>query len=593
MKKLFILLALFFNNFFISSIFAQNYSQKINNFTSEITVKSDRSLDIKETIEFETSLSKHGIYRYIPNTEFLKGKLRFVDKRKIRIFSVEDEKGLNYEYEKTFSNNSIFLKIGDSNRTFTGKKTYVIFYNISDAVRLVEGKNDEVRLLWDITGEGWNFPILKSKSIIKTPEKIENINCYSGAFGTNDGLCKFNISDIGAKQTIFEYNEIVNTGDNFTIDLALPNNGSWQFLSESQKKMKFFFDNILYFGLFLFIVLVYGYFFFLTLSQKDEVFVNQSTYDLKGDHPKRKHWFFEKIHVPFYYEPFKNFTPAEIGVLVDNRFDSRDLVGEIIALASKKFLKIEEIKKKGIFRERDYRFINLNKNTQDLPDHQLYLFNQIFGGQSEIKLSKLKKNFYKYIPEFKKKIFKSLNEKKVYQQNYQHDISFSHGFAFSLFFMANIGTFILIFTVFSNLSFLSFLFIGQVLFFTIFLVLIKMFFLYFKKKTALGNAYTGLARGLKKTLEVGSWREKIHEKNLFIEEVLPFSVVFGVVKKLSKDMKELDIEPPQYLNEALLTSHGLNSFVSNFSTSTSSLSHSASGSSSSGGGGGGGGGGSW
>lgn len=595
MKKIIIFLLTFFSTFFISEISAQNYSEKINNFTSEIKVNYDRSLDIKETIEFETNLSKHGIYRYIPHTEFLEGNLRFVDKRRIKLISIVDENGKSYRYEKNQGDGSIFFKIGNPNKTFTGKKTYVISYNITDAVRLVTDENgkEKMRLLWDITGEGWNFPILQTKAIVKTPEKINNINCYSGAFGGDDKLCHFDNEDIGTNQAVFIYNQNINRGDNLTIDLDLADSSKWQFLTEAEKKLKFFFDNILYFIIFAFILVTYIWILFLIFSQKDEVFINQSNYDLKGNAPTRKRWMFEKIHAPFYYEPFKNFSPAEIGMLVDDKFNNRDLVGEILALASKKHLKIEEIKKKNFFSERDYKFINLKKDKKDLLDHQLYLFNKIFDGKDEIKLSKLKKNFYKYISEFKKKLFKSLNQKNVYQKDYLHEATFSHGFAFSLFILANAGFFILIFTVFSRLDFLMYLFFGQVFLFVVSLLLLKKYFLFFKKKTALGNAYTGLARGLKKTLEAGSWREKIHEKNLFVEEVLPFSVVFGVVKKLTKDMKELNIEPPKYLNDALITSHSLNSFVSDFSTSTSSLSHSPSGSSSSGGGGGGGGGGSW
>jgi len=63
-------------------------------------------------------------------------------------------------------------------------------------------------------------------------------------------------------------------------------------------------------------------------------------------------------------------------------------------------------------------------------------------------------------------------------------------------------------------------------------------------------------------------------------------------------MKDLNLKPPEYLNDVLITSSSLNSFVGDFSTSASNLSYnpsssSSSGGGSSGGGGGGGGGGSW
>ena len=122
------------------------------------------------------------------------------------------------------------------------------------------------------------------------------------------------------------------------------------------------------------------------------------------------------------------------------------------------------------------------------------------------------------------------------------------------------------------------------------------------QKTARGRNLFLQARGLKYTINTGKWREKIKEKNLFIEEVLPFAVSLGVVSQLAKHMEQLNIKPPEYLQTSNLAAWSTANFVSNFSNEvgstlsynpSSSSSGSGSGGGSSGGGGGGGGGGSW
>src|SRR5690606_29155757 len=126
------------------------------------------------------------------------------------------------------------------------------------------------------------------------------------------------------------------------------------------------------------------------------------------------------------------------------------------------------------------------------------------------------------------------------------------------------------------------------------------------RKSARGVNIMLQARGLKATIQRGAWREKIKEKHLFIEEVFPFAVAFGVVDQLSEHMKQLGEEPPNYMGNAALNAASFQSFAQDFSSQVSSnltynpsSSHSSGGSGFSsgggfsGGGGGGGGGGSW
>ena len=123
------------------------------------------------------------------------------------------------------------------------------------------------------------------------------------------------------------------------------------------------------------------------------------------------------------------------------------------------------------------------------------------------------------------------------------------------------------------------------------------------RRTAWGYSLYRQIEGLKYYLGKGKWREEVMEKNLFLEEMLPIAISLGVVNQLTKDMKDLGVEPPKYFEGVVINNfaHDLNSFSSSMTTnltSTPSGNSSWSGGSgfsggSSGGGFGGGGGGSW
>src|SRR5690606_5423140 len=89
-------------------------------------------------------------------------------------------------------------------------------------------------------------------------------------------------------------------------------------------------------------------------------------------------------------------------------------------------------------------------------------------------------------------------------------------------------------------------------------------------KTAVGSNYSMQARGLRATIQRGAWREKIKEKQLFIEEVLPFAVALGVIDQLSRDMDELHIKPPKYMASGFTNNMTTAALVSSFASTASS-----------------------
>jgi uncharacterized membrane protein YgcG len=116
------------------------------------------------------------------------------------------------------------------------------------------------------------------------------------------------------------------------------------------------------------------------------------------------------------YEPPDKLTPGEVGTLVDNSADMRDITASMVDLAVRGYMVIEEHQKDrmlGLMHDKDYNFI-LQKpwgEWSNLKPHEQSLLKGIFPtgamGQS-VSMSSLENHFYANLPEIKSGIFSSL-----------------------------------------------------------------------------------------------------------------------------------------------------------------------------------------
>jgi uncharacterized membrane protein YgcG len=563
--------------------------EHITSFDSQIQINQDGSITITETIDYYTPYDRHGIFRYIP---FRYPQKPFVLTAPIRDVSVTDIQEQPIQFEQFKESGNLTLKIGDPDVTFEGPKTYVIQYTVQDAVRqLADGSVD---LLWDITGEGWGFPIFQTTATVQTEfATFGEINCYTGAFGGNDSLCGVT-AEAGASEAKFNYDQHISYGNNMTVGLVLSADNTLQLPGKWQRQLKFLLDNWLGLVVPLPILIMFWHWY-----KRGRDFVYYTEQIVPGERkPFQLQPLFSQRRVPFVYEPLVGATPGQAGAIIDESVNDQDVVAEILDLARKKYLRIEGVydseKKRQAGQAKDYTFIQLKEADSSLPEHQKYLLEGLFKGGSEKKLSELKGKFATTFQKTKELIYQSAQELTWFTVNAKTAREFGLAKAIILLVVGAAACF-------------AYLEMGGSLVWLELLVIQIPVVLFLgwqmPQKTALGSAMMGQARGLKKSIQYGKWREQIKEKRLFIDEVLPFAVATGVISQLTKDMKALKIPEPAYVaglagSNPAAWSNSLSSFSS---ASTSQLSYSPQSSSysggggggSSGGGGGGGGGGSW
>lgn len=550
------------------SVWAADY--EINNFESEITLNQDLSLTVKEKVETNFLVAKHGIYRVIPYIYTHKGKTIRAD---LKVLRVTDENGLSVDYKVSNYNQSKKIQIGEADKTVMGKKDYIIEYN-ADQVVLDYGNGPEI--YWNVTGNEWDVLIEKAEAKVISPfGEITKTECFG---------C----------ESSFDKNQADFKGDEgLTVVVQISKNNQLKTPGLLKKTKNLIEGNWGYLlaGLPTFLMIWVWF-----KKGRDKKYLSDNIY-IKPENGQEKNVnLFDRPHLPLVYSPIKGLSPAEIGTILDQKIDIHDIVSEIVELARLGFLKIKKTEKKKILgiKSTNYELIKLNKTTEKLNKFQVDLWESLFERDDQIEISDLKNKFYKKLPKLKSDMYKELEKKGISEGNWEKIQGKWIGIALGLNFLA---IFLIISVFIKNTGNAGPIIIS-------FLGIIPSIILAIKvpRRTAWGYNLYRQIEGLKYYLGKGKWREEIMEKNLFLEEMLPLAISLGVVNKLSKDMKNLGVEPPKYFEGVVINnfSHDLNSFSSSMAanlSATPSGNSSWSGGSGFGGGGGGGfgggGGGSW
>ena len=577
-------------SFFIFSALPVLAQSKINKFDVRIKVKSDSSFELSEKIEYEfRENDKHGIFREIPvNYRSQFGNFSL----KINNFTAKDQNGKPYKFEKVYVNNNVRFKVGDPDKTVTGKVFYDLSYTVTGAINYFK---DHDELYWNVVGDGWNVYMEDVTAAIELPESVKpeslKIDCFSGEKGKTE-KCK-------------KSNPIINNGEtkevDFTQDKLFPQQGFTIVVGFPKGILKYptwyeiFINAVASNPILLLPIVVFALLFYLWFY--------------RGRDPKGRGTIIPQYDVP------DKLTPAEAGVIMKEKMNNKIISSEIINLAVKGYLKINRLdEKKFLFAGTDYMLLQLKKGDDLEGDFEKELMVEIFKysdnkedtaasgtERSEIlasvKLSDLKDKFYKDIGSIKEKVYFSVSKKGYFQKNPE-----TVRRIYIVISLVIIGIGLLVIRNMNLFTVASVIMSG---------VLILVFSTIMPKRTKKGVEAKEYLLGLKEYLKVAEKdRLNFHnapEKNpKLFEKLLPFAMVFGVEKEWAKQFEGLYNTPPSWYNDpsggafsSLIMINSLNNFSqAASSTLTSSPSSAAGGGSGfsggfSGGGFGGGGGGSW
>ncbi len=615
MKKIFLL---FLATIFLLPVPRVNAESNyiIDSFKSNIHIQQDGSVEVSEIIDVTFSESSHGIYRYIPVVYRQEnGQKEYTE---IEVKNVSD--GVNYvEYSSSYPGSNIEIKIGDPDKLVSGKKRYIINYNVRGVIKSY-GDYDE--LYWNVTGNGWEAPITSASTIVSTSSgEFKQAACYIGPRGSKE-TC---IGSISNKKAIYSSPRLLEPHEGLTISVGFPKNTVPIItipapLTIDQPKVQ---QTVIFSFL---LTLIPALLFLIGLWWRNG---RDSYYKRKSLHDPSQ----QEVTMPLFgahepigaeYDPPLNLRPAEIAVLVDEKSEARDISATIVDLAIKGYLTITDRNKEFKFANPDYQLDRLDKPTNDLLPYEKLIIESLFSENKTVIVSELtpvpssglsallyelskqkRKDFLAQMSAIKKSIYASVTDKKLF---------FANPDSIRKQYLVSAGTLAIVFggllivligMFFSSIghSMVYWMCLGFSSGAVVSVVVLAVIAMYMPRRTAYGREIYRQALGYKLFVSgTEKYRQPFFEKENIFMQVLPYAMVFGVTDRLVKAMKEMHIEPipgSWYIGAGMFNiesfSQGINSFSSSL---TSSIATTPSGGGSggggfSGGGFGGGGGGSW
>jgi len=193
--------------------------EKITSFDSSIYIDVSGTIVVTERIRALClgNEIRHGIYRDIPT--LYKSRLGFIDSH-FKLLSVAmDGHDTEWHMKKT-GNGNVRIYIGSAQRMVSrGEHTFEISYQME---RMIGFFDEYDELYWNVTGNGWNFPIEKARVEIILPAKAEFVQyaLYTGPEGSQASQAR--VVQEGDGVLVAETTTVLPPGHGFTIAAAWP-----------------------------------------------------------------------------------------------------------------------------------------------------------------------------------------------------------------------------------------------------------------------------------------------------------------------------------------------------------------------------------
>ncbi len=321
-------------------------------FDSDIIIAEDASMIVTETIQVKTESNKikRGIYRDFP-TDY-QDRLGNRYQVGFEILDVSRD-GLSEPFHTEKRSNGIRIYIGDKDTLLPHDiYTYRLRYQTNRQLGFFQ---DFDELYWNVTGNDWQFPILKASATVHLPEfffpDALQLQAYTGRTGEQGQ--NYRAESLNVHTAYFQSTQTLQVKEGLTIVVGFPK-GVVQEPDMTTLASYLLNDNKEYLYGFAGLLVLLSY--FLVVWSK------------VGKDPEAG------VIIPL-YEPPSGFSPASIRYIRQHGYDHKTFAAAIINLAVKGYLKIDETRKHKFILHKLKSIAPLAAGEKTLYQH-LFKYNQ-------------------------------------------------------------------------------------------------------------------------------------------------------------------------------------------------------------------------
>ena len=565
----------------------------IERFAADIVVRADGSLEVTEAIDVDFgALEKHGIFRDIPVRYRWSEDLDRVYDLEVR--SVTDAAGAKWPYDASREGAYLRIKIGDPDRTISGRQSYHIRYGVRGALNAFR---DHDELYWNVSGTWPVTARLVSAKVSLAGGAITRITCYEGEVGST-AACRSGLAGGGAD---FAATRPLPEGEQLTIVAALPKGlvpEPAPLLEQRPREVSEWFEATPATTAAAALALLGGLGLVLRtwlVGGRDRRYLKR--FYLSSADEERSIGLFEHDTVIPEYEPPDELRPAEVGLLLDERADPKDLTATIVDLAVRGYLRIDELPKEGLFGKRDWRLLKGKEADAAVAPYESRLLGGLFASRDSVKLRDLAGTFHETLSKSQRDLYASSGTTAWFASDPRWVRLRWQLIGGGVVAAGAIAALVLGVTLGAGLIGAALMVVG---------VAFVAASAAMPRRTAAGRELLLRTLGFRRYMETAETeRQRFAERENIFARYLPYAIVFGSVTKWASAFSDIDLQRATeswYAGTTLLNVNAFSSDLSTFSTAVSGAIASTPGGSGSsgfgggggaGGGGGGGGGGSW
>jgi uncharacterized membrane protein YgcG len=497
---------------------------EIPSFHSDITINTNGNVSITENILADFTNESHaGIARSIPYEYTGTGFFNY--NAKVDLISATNADGTSWnntssrgngylEIEMRTPDGSQLTKTADFIIKYTAKNV-IGFFDETKAKEQNTSAHDE--FYWNVNGLDWVVPIKEVAATIHLPKEISKENlmmdCFTGEYESKAQNCEAKIID--AKTIEFKTTQPLNAFENLTIVVGMPY-GTIAQPSTLEKIWTIIIEN-------------WGIpFAILTLIIMVALWYKHGRDDQSVSNTIMPH-----------YEPPKGMLPTEVGTLIDEKVDPKDITATIIDYAIKGYIQINEIEEKGlIFTSKDFE-LELLKPYITTKEYEKFILDGIFSNNeagTKTKISDLANKFYIHVEKIQDSVMDQLVKEEYFPESPSKTRKRYTGVGFGIIFVV---------AIFGGYTYASMAtYVGLVIAGLIIVGIgYKM-----PQKTRKGTETYYQLKGLYEYINTAEKdRMQFQEKNnIMFEKLLPYAMAFGLIGKWSKAFDGLIKNPPTW-----------------------------------------------
>jgi len=330
--------------------------ERILSYHSDIHIQPDATLIVEENIAVraEGDQIKRGIYRDFPTRyKSVEGYRYSVEMNVVEI--LRDGEPETHRVENLSNGKRIYIGRKD---VFLepGEYRYTIRFTTT---RQIGFFRDHDELYWNVTGNGWAFPIDRASADVHLPANITGRVIEKGGYTGPQGSRDQNLTSVQTWESVvhFETTQPLAEREGLTVYVTWPK-GLIAEPSRSERTLYLLKDNPgISLGLFgVLLILFYFLYFWYKVGRDPE----------KGA-------VFPQFRLPF------QMSPAQVRYVMRMGYDNKTLTAAVISMGVKGFLRVDE-------EGGNYALTKVKSDTAELTAEERKIADTLFAGRSRIEL---------------------------------------------------------------------------------------------------------------------------------------------------------------------------------------------------------------